>query len=158
MKARIAFQIGSIVLLGSMAWAQEAPKTELAFDYTFARYAPSASYTQGHSLNGGGGTFKFNVSQYLGIAMDLQGYNSNTVKFTIPVSTKFPSGGNGSVSGNLMTYLFGPVIKVRTPKAQRRPCALFTSGHGRQHKCRGDYEDADGSRSDHRPDSNPTIA
>jgi len=111
MKIRPAIQLTAVVLLGAWASAQEAPKSELTLDYSFARYAPSASYTKGHSLNGGGGQIKFNMGQYFGIAADLQGYNSNTTTFNIPPTTKFPSGLNGSVSGNLFTYLFGPVVK-----------------------------------------------
>src|ERR1700757_1142935 len=52
-KKRLAIYIWAMVLLGSVALAQEAPKTELSYDYSFARYAPSASYTHGHSLNCG---------------------------------------------------------------------------------------------------------
>src|ERR1700756_56558 len=77
MKFSQVMQFVAVTILGAGAWAQ-TPKTELALDYSFARYAPSASYTQGHSLNGGGGTFKYNFGHSLGIAMDLQGYNSNT--------------------------------------------------------------------------------
>lgn len=113
MRIRPAMQLTAVMLLGVWAWAQEAPKSELFLDYSFARYAPSASYTKGHSLNGGGGQIKFNMGQHFGLMGDFQGYNSNTTRFTIPVTPKFPYGGNGSVSGNLFTYLFGPVVKFR---------------------------------------------
>ena len=113
MKLRSVMQLTALMVLASCAWAQEAPRTELAFDYSFARYNPSASYTKGHSFNGGGGQFKFNVTHNLGIAMDLQGYNSNTTTFNIPPNSNFPGGAHGSVSGNLFTYLFGPVVKFK---------------------------------------------
>jgi len=112
MTIRGAMQIAVVMLFGAGAGAQEAPKSELALDYSFARYAPSASYTKGHSLNGGGGRILFNIGQFFGIAGDFQGYNSNTTTFNIPPNGTFPSGANGSVSGNLFTYLFGPVVKV----------------------------------------------
>lgn len=111
MKLHAAMLFAAVALLGTWAWAQEAPRSELTLDYSFARYSPSASYTKGHSFNGGGGQIKFNIGQYFGIMADFQGYNSNTTKFTIPVSPKFPHGANGTVSGNLFTYLFGPVVK-----------------------------------------------
>jgi hypothetical protein len=113
MKIHRATQLVGLLLLGTWVCAQEAPKAELGLDYSFARYAPSASYTQGHSLNGGGGQFKYNIGEYFGIMMDLQGYNSNTVRFTVPTSL-VPGGASGTASGNLFTYLFGPVVKIRT--------------------------------------------
>ena len=116
MKAKLSYQLGIFLLLGSFALAQETPKAELSLDYSFARYAPSASYTKGHSLNGGGGRFVYNFGQHFGIGMDLQGYNSNTTTFVIPSgSPNFPKGGSGTVSGDFFTYLFGPVIKFRPP-------------------------------------------
>src|SRR5271165_3829633 len=103
MKIRNAVRMAALALTCSVvAWTQEAPKAELDMDYSFARYNPSAKYTQGHSLNGGGGRIVFNVNNWLGLGMDLQGYNSNTSKFAIPAgSPNFPNGASGSVSGNL---------------------------------------------------------
>jgi len=120
MMIRSAMRVGFLVLAcGAMAWTQEAPKAELDLDYSFARYAPSASYTKGHSLNGGGGRIVFNLNQWVGIGADFQGYNSNTTQFTIPAgSPNFPNGASGSVSGNLFTYLFGPVFKFRNGPVQ----------------------------------------
>lgn len=102
-----------VLLLGVTAWAQEFPRFELAGDYSYVRFAPSSSYTKGHSLNGGGGAFKVNINQYIGILMDLQGYGSNKNDFTIPPNTVFPGGAHGTASGNLFTYLFGPQVKIR---------------------------------------------
>jgi hypothetical protein len=112
---RDAMCVAALLLAcGAVALTQEVPKAELDLDYSFARYAPSAKYTKGHSFNGGGGRIVFNINHLLGIAADFQGYNSNTTQFTIPAgSPNFPGGVNGSVSGNLFTYLFGPVIKFR---------------------------------------------
>ena len=123
-----------IFACGLVAWAQEAPKAELDPDYSFARYAPSASYTKGHSLNGGGGRLVFNVNRWLGLGADLQGYNSNTNTFTIPPTTNFPNGVTGTASGNLFTYLFGPVIKFRGGPVQPffdvMPGAAHTNVYG----------------------------
>lgn len=125
-----AIQLAAIVLLfGLTAWAQEFPRAELAVDYSFARYAPSASYTQGHSLNGGGGAIKININEYLGFLMDLQGYGSNKSTFTIPPNTYFPGGGSGTVSGNLFTFLFGPQIKVRAHGLHPFAQLLFGGAH-----------------------------
>lgn len=130
MKARSLIRVAAMVLVSSWGLAQEAPRAELSFDYSFARYAPSASYTKGHSFNGGGGQFKFNVTPDIGIAMDLQGYNSNTTTFNIPANASFPGGAHGSVSGNLFTYLFGPVIKFQAaPRFHPYVDLLFGAAH-----------------------------
>jgi hypothetical protein len=128
-KVRAALLGGAVLLLGLSAWAQEFPRAELAIDYSFARYAPSASYTQGHSLNGGGGAIKLNINHYLGILMDLQGYGSNKNHFTIPPNVYFPGGGSGTASGNLFTYLFGPQIKVRAHGLHPFAQLLFGAAH-----------------------------
>ena len=130
MKLRTALQFAAIILLGTLTWAQEeAPKAELSFDYSWARINPGAAYTKYHSLNGGGGAIKFNIGQYFGIKADLQGYNSNTTSFTIPVTPSFPKGLNGSVSGNLFTYLFGPEVKLRREHIQPYFNVLLGSAH-----------------------------
>jgi hypothetical protein len=129
MKLQRIIMLGTILLLGMVAWAQEFPRVETAFDYSYARYAPSASYTQGHSLNGGGGAVKLNINQYFGIVMDLQGYGSNKTAFTIPANTFFPGGGSGTVQGNLLTYMFGPQIKVRARGIHPFAQLLFGGAH-----------------------------
>jgi peptidoglycan-associated lipoprotein len=123
-----------IVLVASLlvavtAFSQEFPKAEVGFDYSYARFAPSAIYTQGHSLNGGGGTLVFNINSYLGFKADLQGYGSTTSNFVITPRPLFPTGAQANVQGNLFTYLFGPQIKVRTPKFQPFVHLLFGGAH-----------------------------
>jgi hypothetical protein len=130
MKIRPAMYVAAVLLLGTWASAQEAPKAEVNVDYSFARYSPSASYTKGHSFNGGGGGFKYNFGQHLGIMMDLQGYRSNTTAFNIPPNLKFPGGAHGSVSGDLFTYLFGPVVKFHAvPHVNPFVDLLFGAAH-----------------------------
>src|SRR3954452_8792084 len=90
---------GAILLLGMAAWAQEFPRFELGADYSFARFNPNAAYTNGHSLNGGGGSFTININEYLGFQMDLHGDQSNTNNFSVPSGLSFPGGASGKVSG-----------------------------------------------------------
>lgn len=117
------------LLVAMTAWSQEFPRGELGIDYSYARYAPSAIYTQGHSLNGGGGSLVFNVNSLFGIKADLQGYGSTTSNFVITPRPLFPSGAQANVQGNLFTYLFGPQIKVHSPKAQPFAHLLFGGAH-----------------------------
>ena len=58
MKFNRALMLGAILLLGVGAWGQEFPRAEVGFNYSYARYAPSSSYSKGHSLNGGGGSWQ----------------------------------------------------------------------------------------------------
>ena len=51
------------LLLSVTAWAQEFPKAEVGLDYSYARFAPNVSGSQGHSLNGGGGTLVYNFNR-----------------------------------------------------------------------------------------------
>src|SRR3979411_2263434 len=126
MKVKCALVCGTMLLLGVTAWAQEFPRAEVGVDYSYARYAPSAPYSKGHSLNGGGGELNINFNEYLSIKMDLQGYGSNITTFNIASNPTFPAGASGRVSGNLFTYLFGPQIKVRAHRFQ--PYGPFCSG------------------------------
>jgi hypothetical protein len=119
----------TILLLSTIAWCQEFPKGELGFDYSYARFAPNTARTNGHSLNGGGGTLVFNINQYLGIKADLQGYSSTTTTFAFAPSRNFPTGATANVQGNLFTYLFGPQIKVHNPKFQPFVHLLFGGAH-----------------------------
>jgi hypothetical protein len=87
----------AILLLSIAGWSQEFPKAEVGIDYSYVHYNPSAIFTKSHSLNGGGGTFVFNVSQYLGLKADLQGYGSHTNTFVITPRPFFPSGAAANV-------------------------------------------------------------
>jgi hypothetical protein len=121
--------IATIVLVTVSVWSQEYPAGELGFDYSYARFAPNAAGSNGHSLNGGGGSVVFNINHYLGIKMDLQGYGSNTSTFVLLPSANFPTGGTANVQGNLFTYLFGPQIKYHGSKVQPFVHLLFGGAH-----------------------------
>jgi hypothetical protein len=119
----------NIVLLGLAALAQEFPRAEIGLDYSYARFAPSAPYSKGHSLNGGGGSATFNITHYLGIKMDLQGYGSNETSFNIAPNNLFQNGLSGKVQGNLFTYLFGPEFKLHSPIVHPFVHTLFGGAH-----------------------------
>jgi len=119
----------SSLLFSITAWAQEFPRGELGFDYSYVRYAPNVAGSQGHSFNGGGGSLVFNINHYLGIKADLQGYGSTTSSFVIAPIASFPTCVNANVQGNLFTYMFGPQIKVHASRIQPFFHALFGGAH-----------------------------
>ncbi len=113
MKEAMLFEL--LLLLGSIALAQDYPAVEVGINYTYARYSPSAAYIKNSfSLNGGGGSIVYNFSRYIGAKMDLQGYGSNTSSFTIPSGIgPCPENGptcTGNVQANLFTYMLGPQV------------------------------------------------
>jgi hypothetical protein len=120
---------GSMLFLGLAAWAQEFPRIEVGADYSYVRFNPSTAYSKGHSGNGGGGSAVFNLTSFLGIKMDLQGFGSNTTGFNIAPNSTFPNGLHGSVQGNLFTYLFGPQVKVRAHGLHPFGQLLFGGAH-----------------------------
>ena len=119
----------ALISVSTIAWSQEYPHAETAFDYSYVRYAPNFPGSQGHNLNGGGGAFVLNINRYLGIKADLQGYGSLTTHFSLPASSTFPLGVVGNAQGNLFTYLFGPQIKIRSHGIQPFFHALFGGAH-----------------------------
>jgi hypothetical protein len=129
MKLNTGFIFVAILLLGAPAVAQEFPRAEVGFDYSYMRFAPSVSYSKGHSLNGGGGSAVFNWNEYLGIRADLQGSTSSTTGFNIPATANFPNGLHGNVQGNLFTYMFGPQFKVRAHYVHPFASLLFGGAH-----------------------------
>ena len=123
------FAFGTVLLLGVAAMAQEYPKAELSFDYSYMHFAPAQAFTNNKSLNGGGGAFVYNFNHILGVKMDLQGYNSFTESFIIPATSTLPSGAHGTASGNLFTYLFGPQLKFRSQHMELMTEALAGAAH-----------------------------
>ena len=129
MKLQTVSVVGIILLSAMAAWAQEFPRAEVGGNYSYVNYNPSSPYSQTHSLNGGGGELNFNINEFLGIKMDLQGYGSTLTGFKIPPNPTFPTGAQGHVEGNLFTYLFGPQIKVRAHHIQPYGHLLFGGAH-----------------------------
>lgn len=118
-----------IGLLSTMAWSQDVPKAEVGIDYSYVRFSPALSGTNGHSLNGGGGTLVLNFGHFVGIEADFQGYGSTTSTFAFGPTPNFPTGAVASVQGNLFTYLFGPQIKVHAHRVQPFVHVLFGGAH-----------------------------
>jgi len=123
MKISKLFAFCAILFVGVAAWSQEFPRAEVAADYSYARFYPVAGGTQSLSLNGGGGALVVNLTHGIGIKMDLQGYQSNSLTWTSPTY------GILKAQGNLFTYLFGPQIKFRAHQLQPFGHVLLGGAH-----------------------------
>lgn len=121
-----------LMSFGLAAFAQEGhPTTETAIFYSYARFSPSHAYVpNSYSFNGGGGSFTYNFTKYIGAKAEFVGYGSNTQSFSIPAGTKIcPVGCSGNVQANLFTYMFGPQIGLRSGKIRPFAHVLMGGAH-----------------------------
>ncbi len=115
------------ICLSAMAQEESHPKMEIAVVYSYARFSPSHAYIKNSfSLNGGGGSVTYNISKYLGVKVDFEGYGSNTQRFSFA-----GCGGTctGTIQGNLFTYQFGPQLGIRTGKFRPFTHVLMGGAH-----------------------------
>ena len=92
--------LGSI--FGLCACAQENPKADLFFGYSFLRYN-SAQTIPAFTANGGIGTFAWNFNNHIAFESELGGYHNGNVNNFHFDSTSF-------------SYLFGPRFSYRRSK------------------------------------------
>jgi OmpA family len=131
MKLRTALIFAvDVMLFGLPAWSQEHPKWEVPLDYSYVHYQAidfesrngNYFFGQHYDLNGGGGGVVYNFSHLIGVKAEFQGYDSQTRTIIVPAGNPFlPAGGSASVSGNLFTYMFGPVVTLN--RGRFRPFA-----------------------------------
>jgi hypothetical protein len=118
-------------MLGSAAFAQDAPKVEIPVDYSYMRFVPqNNNIVSSFSLNGGGGGVTYYFTHMIGIEAEFQGYGSQTKTFTFPSGSALcPTGCVINAQGNLFTYNVGPVFKYRTPHFEPFVETLFGGAH-----------------------------
>lgn len=117
--------IGFAFLLAVASFAQDFPKVELAGGYSYVNFHPSIPAITSQNLNGGGGSFVYNIAAWLGIRADFMGYG-----FGSGWTRKLQQlGYTGSASANLFTYQFGPQVKKHTGKFQPFMETLFGAAH-----------------------------
>ena len=111
--------LGILLLFGSSVHAQDWHKVEVFGEYSYLQFHPTLSYLNSRSFNGGGGGFQFNLNEHFGIKGEFMGYGSSN--FTIPAGTyNIPKLSPNPIvlnapittSGDMFTYLFGPVIRM----------------------------------------------
>jgi len=125
--------VGLVVLLGSVAFAQDTPNAEVSINYSYMRFNPeNSNVINSFSLNGGGGAFSYFFTSIIGIKAEFEGYGSQTRNFNFTNTTFCNIEGGvrtGSAQGNLFTYNVGPVVKFRRPHFQPFVEAMFGGAH-----------------------------
>ena len=117
--------IGFAFLLTAVSIAQDFPRVELAGGYSYINFHPNLPALTSQNLNGGGGSFVYNIVDWLGIKADFMDYG-----FGSGWTTKLHNlGYTGSASANLFTYQFGPQIKRHKGKFQPFGETLFGAAH-----------------------------
>ena len=115
---KIVWLCGVILLLSVPAMAQDLPKFDVFGGYSYVRVNIEGDVHA--NLNGGSGAVAFYPSKHWGIVGDFGGYKLGTLK---QGSTSV------SVSGSVITYLFGPRIRFGGDKATPFAQALFGGAH-----------------------------
>ena len=112
---KVGFLLGVVLLASLTAAAQDAPKADVCFGYSYIRANPHTSGAPSLNLNGGSASVAYYPTSSFGIVGDFGGYHVGTVS-------------DVSVNSNLYTYLLGPRLVYRgkvTPYAQ----VLFGGAH-----------------------------
>jgi outer membrane protein OmpA-like peptidoglycan-associated protein len=81
------------------------PKFEVAITYDYVNFNPGSPFA-GFNNHGAAGEFTYNMSQWLGLTVDVGGYQFNRNLFPL-------TGNNNSVQGTFTSYLFGPRLNLR---------------------------------------------
>src|SRR6266567_4635355 len=84
---------------------QLAPRYEISGMYFYVNAAPGSPFAN-FGNHGGGASFAYNASRWLGLTAELGGYNFNRNLFPL-------TGSNASVNGTMVSYLFGPRLNLR---------------------------------------------
>jgi hypothetical protein len=106
------------ILFATAAFAQDAPKVEVAADYSYFR-EPQGGFLPSSSLNGGGVSAAYYFFKHVGLKAEFQDYGTYGQSITVPASTQ---GCNSlsdcqlSVSGSVFTYTVGPVLRFHVKR------------------------------------------
>jgi OmpA family len=122
MKKLLFLSAGLLIGVGVSA-AQDYPKAEVAFGYSFVNVHPDIPQITSYNINGGGASFVYNAAHYFGIKAEFMDYTGGGGAQLRAL------GYNGNVSGNFFTYEFGPIIKKHSGRVQPFGEALFGAAH-----------------------------
>lgn len=119
------------MFFGAAAFAQDAPKVEIAADYSYFR-APQGGFVPSSSLNGGGASAVYYFFKHVGLKAEFQDYGTYAQSISVPASTQ---GCNSlsdcplSVSGSVFTYTVGPVLRFRVKRFEPFAEIMFGGAH-----------------------------
>lgn len=103
------------LLLGSVASAQDYPRVETFFGYTYMR-ANSASNVPAFSANGGGGQFAVNFNKWIGFVADIGAVHNGNIS-------------DVHLDSTFTNFLFGPRISLRYSRIRPYFNVLFGGMH-----------------------------
>jgi hypothetical protein len=131
MNIRSAVMLGTALLFATMTLAQDDHKAAVTVDYSYVHANPqNNNVIPSFSLNGGGGSITYFLTQYIGVVGEFEGYGSTTHNFTISNPLFCPGTPcRVSAQGNLFTYNVGPIVKYRTTHFEPFAEALFGGAH-----------------------------
>lgn len=84
---------------------QLVPRYEIGFSYYYVNFSPGSPFTT-FGNQGGGASFTYNASRWLGLVGEFGGYRFDRNLFPL-------TGNNANVSGGFVSYLFGPRLNWR---------------------------------------------
>ena len=108
------------------AVAQDVPKFEVPVGFSFVNVHPNLNPITSFNIFGGGGGFVYNVTPWIGIKADFNGYTQGSGLKSQLTSHGFTA---ANVNGNVFTYMFSPQIKKHSGKFQPFGEALFGAAH-----------------------------
>ena len=123
---KLMFALVVTFLFSMAAVAQDVPKFEVPLGFSFVNVHPGLSPITSFNIFGGGGGLVYNVTPWIGIKADFQGYTQGSGLKNQLTSNGFTA---GNVQGNVFTYMFGPQIKKHSGKFQPFGQALFGAAH-----------------------------
>jgi hypothetical protein len=103
MKIANGLLFAMVLVFGTNLVAQD--RFEVFAEYSYLRFSPTIGGLSGRDFNGGGGGAQLNFLKILGIKADLMGYGATTFARTV-------NGATFSSTGNMFTYMFGPVLRI----------------------------------------------
>jgi hypothetical protein len=130
--------IAFLPLISAASLFAQGERLNVYGDYSYIQFNPTVTGLQSRAFNGGGGGVQFNFAKILGIRADFQGYGSTTWTLTEAAPIVTPHGtipaGTFTSSGNMFTYLFGPVVRIPISRLVINGEILFgqsnTNGYG----------------------------
>jgi Outer membrane protein beta-barrel domain len=123
----LAFALTSWFSVMPLAQAQ---KMEIAGDYSLVVYNPAKNFVGSRNLNGGGGSFTYNFSKFVGFKADFQGYGTENLTFSVVATPPYiPRTASFTTQANLFSYLFGPQFNIPLHRVRIFGETLFGAAH-----------------------------